>query len=386
MKANTNDAKKRFFFNQANQLESNIKTQIIRFEINKLCDNYLNAKNSSNTYKIKKIKNYKIESNKELNKFTSMDIQVENEIITGNFENELDNFSKIDEQVGIFCKNVAQISRMSYNASFLLLIKMKKKFIELKGNKLLLTDENFRKEFSSWIKCSEIENNIFEVYQNILNQEFPLKINENSYEEKYLINLFYDLTLLYFHCHIAFPLVEINFKTEDNFNSRKMIDCINMGKYKNVNFAILPSLISYGSFLEDGKSRVFTYDKNTFKLEETEIDTLNNILFNQNSNIESIKNEYALKVIWKNKNNVKYVDIISNIGTPRRKRYEFALFVYDKNKEKTFSLITKLTHLEIEENMEIVKCELRVDNKAIISSKNIINENLMKFLRYNNIY
>ena len=179
---------------------------------------------------------------------------------------------------------------------------------------------------------------------------------------------------MYFHCHIAFPLVEINFKTEEKFNSYKMIDFINRGKNRMVNFVILPSLFSNGCFLENGKSWVFTYLKDTFRFEENEILELNNLLFTQSSNAENKEIDLTIKVILKNKNDGKSVDIIANFDIPRNKRYEFAIFVYDKNADKTFALITKIAHLEIGQNMEIVKCELRIDNKIIISSKNIIEE------------
>ena len=406
MKVNTNDNKKQIIHNQANQSESNKRKQILSIykkfsknqthiseprkelnnlwkmttiENNKLRENFLNTNDINNNYEIKKIIDYKIESNNELNNFTSKNIQDENNVITRNFQNEANNYMIIDEQVenekiGIFFKKVAQISRMSYIASLKLLKKMKKKFTESKENKISLSDENFRKEFSLWIKLSEIKNNIFEEYNNILNQEFPSKIVANSNEEKYLIKLFYDLILLYFHCHISFPLVEIDFKAEDNFDSNKMIDFINKGNQRKVNFVILPSLISNGHFLENGKSWVFTYLKDSFRFEEKKIDVLNNILNRKSSNVEINENDYDLKVIWKNKNNVKHVEIITNIGTRRNKRYEFELFGYDKIKDMTFSLFTTLTHLELEKNMEIVKCELRVDDKIILSSKNIIKE------------
>ena len=251
---------------------------------------------------------------------------------------------------------------------------LKIKFIKSNENKISLTDENFRKEFSFWIKCSEIENNIFQEYKNILNREIPFEIDENSNNEKYLLILFYDLSLLYFHCHIAFPLVEIDFKREEKFNSSKMIDFINRGKNRMVNFVILPSLYSNGLFLENGKSWVFTYLKDTFRFEENEILELNNILFTQSSNTDNKENYLTIKVILKNKNEGKCVDIITNFDIPKNKRYEFAVIVCDKNEDKTYSLITKLAHLEIGQNMEVVKCELRIDNKIVISSKNIITK------------
>ena len=50
-----------------------------------------------------------------------------------------------------------------------------------------------------------------------------------------------------------------------------MIDFINRGKNRKVNFVILPSLFSDGSFLQNGKLWVFTFCKNTFKFDVLKI-------------------------------------------------------------------------------------------------------------------
>ena len=80
---------------------------------------------------------------------------------------------------------------------------------------------------------------------------------------------------MYLHCVLSFPYVEISFENEEKFNSEKMIDFINRGHNRKVNFVILPSLFSNGNFLQNGKSWVFTYNKNTFRFEESELDVLN---------------------------------------------------------------------------------------------------------------
>ena len=406
MKINTTEINKKLFLNQANQSKSNIKSHILKLykelpenqahiskndlekvlnniwyyveaEINKICDNLSNAAEITSSNELRNKIDYKIESNSELNNFTSKDIQDENKEITRHFQELASKNMAFEEdienaKVAIFCENVAHISRMSYNASFKLLKAMENKYNTLKEDKLSLTDENFRKEFSFWIKTSEKDKNIFQEYKNILNQEIPPEINENSYEENYLINLFYDLTLMYFHCHIAFPLVEINYKTEDNFDSRKMIDFINRGKNRKVNFVILPSLISNGCYLDNGKSWVFTYLKDTFKFEEDEIKALNNSLNTQKLNAQNNGNDVIIKVSWKN--GTKYANIITNLEILRNKRVEYVFFLYNNNTGKSYRAITYLDYIDIEQNTEVVKCELRVDNKAIISSEKIINE------------
>ena len=149
--------------NQTNISKKDIKGlleniwNIIKSEINKLCDNLWKAEEIINKNKFHKKLDYKIENNSELNHFTSKDIQDENKEITRKFQNEANNYMTIDEQienekVAIFCKNAAQISRISYKTSFKLLKTMEDKFIKSNKNKISSTDENFRKEFSFWIK------------------------------------------------------------------------------------------------------------------------------------------------------------------------------------------------------------------------------------------
>ena len=146
-----------------------------------------------------------------------------------------------NQNVALFLKDVAKISRISYNEGKKLFKIMKEKYLLFKGNKTLIDDENTQKEFSSWIKNLEKDNKTTE-YKNILSQVNLFEKDEKKFNQKFLSNLFYDLTLMYFHCNISFPLVEISFKKEDNFNSDKMIDFINRGKNRKVNFVILPSL------------------------------------------------------------------------------------------------------------------------------------------------
>ena len=100
------------------------------------------------------------------------------------------------------------------------------------------------------------------------------EIKENQ-QKKFLFDLNSKLKIMYLHCELAFPLVEISFEKEEKFNSEKMIDFINRGHNRKVNFVILPSLFSNGNFLQNGKSWVFTYNKNTFRFEESELDALN---------------------------------------------------------------------------------------------------------------
>ena len=359
---------------------------IISTEIEKLSDCIVKIKedNNINTDEINNKKEYKIESNSELNIFTSKDIQEENKEITRNFQNETYNYMNINENtenenVANFLAKAAQVSRISYNTSLKLLKDMEEKFIKKKGYRISLVDENNKKEFSFWIKTQEKENQIneknkFKEYKNILNQENPCKKEENTKQYKYLLNLYYDLSLMYFHCHIAFPLVEIDFKTEEDFNSEKMIDFINRGKNRKVNFVILPALISMKSFLQNGKYWVFTFFKNTFKFDDTMNDSLNALLNQENEDIKYIKENLKINVLCINKDNGKYVNIISNINIPEDIKYEYVIYFFFFFKNHKFHQKPKLNEFQIEKNLEITKYEFILEGETIISSNNIINK------------
>ena len=156
---------------------------------------------------------------------------------------------------------------------------MKEKFIKYIGNNISFEDEKVKKDFSLWIKTLEKEKNRLTLYESILKQEKPYFIGVSGQAEKYLINLYYDLSIMYFHCHISFPLVEITFFLADNeFDSEKMIDFINRGKDRKVNFVILPKLFSDNNYLKNGKYWVFTYTKNTFRFQDSINNSINEIL------------------------------------------------------------------------------------------------------------
>ena len=415
MRLNNNETTQKSFLNQTNQTKINMynlikKTYkdliknnsyflkadlekllndillIVNNEMNKLSHYILAIKenNNTNTNEINKNKEYKFETNSELNIFTSKDIQEENKEITRTFQNETYNYMNINEKTenenaAKFLRYVAQISRIAYNTSYKLLKEMEEKFMKLKKKKISFNNEDTKKEFSFLMKSSEKENQIkgknkFKEYENILNKENPFKKIENTKEQKYLLNLYYNLTIMYFHCHIAFPLVEIDFKTEENFNSEKMIDFINRGKSRKVNFVILPALFSNGNFLQNGKYWVFTFCKNTFKFEDAMIEPLNELLEIENNNIKYIKNNLKIDVFCTNKKTGKYVDINTNIAIPEDMKYEFLIYYFDKDKNQSFYFDTKQKNFEIKKNLEIKKIELKIEG-IIISTDNIKNIN-----------
>ena len=349
----------------------------INEEIKKLKESIIKAKEAVEIKENDNKNESKVESNSELNIFISKDIQEENKEITRNLQNEAYNYMNNTEQnenenIAKFLIQVARISRIAYNVSLKLMKEMKEKYIESKNSEISFDDENIKKDFSFCVKTLEKEKNIFKDYENILNQEniFEDK-NDNTNEQKYLIKLYHDLAIMYFHCHLAFPCVEINFKEEEDFNSEKMIDFINRGKNRKVNFVILPSLISNGCYLQNGKSWVFTFLKNTFKFEIKTTKSLNNSL-----DVEKyIKDNIEITVYCKNVDRKKLLEISTNIDIPQNIKYEFVLKILNKDSNKTFSCISKSLQFTIDKNWEIINCGFKVGNKIINSSNNIINNN-----------
>ena len=231
--------------------------------------------NNENIEKNEQFTNYKssISQNKEFDNFTSKDIQEENKEITRIFQKEAlnhinDEEEKENEIIAQFLIKVANISRKSYKKSDELFIKMFKKFPNFPGKEKAISslenDEQLRKEFSSWVKHFEKDPDGNKYYENYFSS---IKSEDKSLNEKYLYILFSQLTILYFHCKLSFPIVKVDFSYEPTFNHEKMIDFINKGKNRKVNFVILPSLFSNDNYLENGKSFVFTYKEDTYKFE-----------------------------------------------------------------------------------------------------------------------
>ena len=366
--------------NWKNDFLKKVNTDIDNLNI-LISDNKKQDNLNENNNNIKK--EYKIESSNELNIFTSKDIQEENKEITRNFQNETYNYMNVNEKVenenvALFLREIARLSRISYNKKNLLLKLMKEKYIKEKGNKSI-NGENSEKEFSSWVKKFEKENGNKE-YLNILNQ---IKLfDNNNTNQKYLEKLFYDLTIMYFHCDLSFPSIQINFKKENDFISEKMIDFINRGKNRKVNFIILPSLFSNGNYLQNGKSWVFTYYKNTFKFDDTINDTLNKLLEkeykNTNTNstktIKNIKDILKMNVICKNKSQGKEITVFTNYEIPKNLKYEY-IFVFKNNiTNKISDFATNKKSFVINNYFDIVEYRLKLENEIIIKSNKIISK------------
>ena len=228
--------------------------------------------------------NQRENKNDKLDFFTSKDIQEENKEITRIFQKESlnhidDDEKEENESIGHFLKEVALISRMAYNTSNELFIKMFNEFLKDRSEKKnisdLKNDELLKKRFSSWVKQYEKDPKGMQLYKDYFDSFTGRGIYNNN---QYLFNLLSQLIKLYFHCEISFPNVEVVFdlNKEIKFIHEKMIDFINKGNNRKVDFVILPSLFSNGNYLENGKFWVFTYKKDTFKFGELKFESLVN--------------------------------------------------------------------------------------------------------------
>ena len=345
----------------------------IKEEMNKLVSHLIETKEIVKTKEHDNKKLVKIETKSTLNNFTSKDIQDENKEITRNFQNETFKYmnnpnEKVEnETVSLFLKEIAKISRIAYKESKKLLKIMKEKY---NPKKKPINNDKSRKEFSSWVKSFEKEKGKKE-YENIIG---PIKLFEKiekNEQQKYLSKLFYDLTILYFHCYLAFPLVSIDFKKEDKFNSDKMIDFINTGTDRIVNFIILPSLFSNGNFLENGKSWVFTYHKNTFKFDDSKIEILNQLIEKEKEDllIAQKNDDLDVQISLEIKNGEKFVNLNSNKNIFENKDYEVILHLINKTNNNINILRTRQKTVKIDISQDIQKYDVI---KILFSSNKVL--------------
>ena len=361
--------------------KNNISININK-EIDKLFEcNSINKEPEKKSEQIKENnskKEYKIENNNALNIFIPKDIQEENKEITRNFQNEAYNYMNANEKVenenvASFLKKVAIISRISYKNSKNLHKTIKDKYLKIIGDKTPKEDENLQNKFSAWIKNLEKEKGKKE-YEIYLSQVKLFENGKNNNEEKFLLQLFRDLTILYFHCNISFPLVEINFIKKEDFNSETMIDFINRGKNRKVDFIILPSLFSNGNYIQNGKFWVFTFYKNTFRFGDSINDELSKFLEEDKKENKNTKNNYTMKAHCKTKNGLKHVTIETNFNIPKNSKYEFIFSIKNKTDNKIYEIKTKLMSFTLKNYFKIVDFKFSLENKIIISSKDIVNE------------
>ena len=200
----------------------------------------------------------------------------------------------------------------------------------------------------------------------------------------FLSQIFESLALMYFHCYLSFPLVKINFyltsaskisdKNQENhaesisdetFNSEIMIDLINKGKNRKVNFVILPSLISNKNYLKNGKLWVFTYLRNTFKYEKSILESIEQPI---NSLEKSLPSDFEITGSCEinEKNKKKIITIIIKPDIYEKKDFEFKIYLKKEKNAKEFSiLMTQKCLISIDKEFEISKAIFEIENTEI---------------------
>ena len=298
----------------------------------------------------------KIENIHNLDFFTSKDIEDKNKEITRIFQkeayNQMDEEEKIENQnIALFLKEVAKISRESYlEANNLIKIFYDNFNKSFKKNTITsLDEEENQKEFSSWVKSHE-----------------KIDKSQKNTEQNFFSDLLFKLTKLYFHCKLSFPSIEINFEKEEMFNSKKMIDFINRGPNRKVNFVILPSLYSNGNYLQNGKSFVFTYNKNTFYFKDSELIDLNKNIKIDWKIPNMIKN-LKITIEKKKSNNDEYCIVETNYKISKNIKCSYLYYLRDKN-NNIKKITSKDIYLIIPKNFMIEKCDLIIGNKTITSN------------------
>ena len=322
----------------------------------------------------------KIESRSDLNHFTSKEIQEENKEITRNFQNEAYNHMSVNEKkenenVAVFLFRVAQIARIAHSKQKILFQFMKEKYLE--SNKIDINvfekeKEKSLQEFSSFVKNSEKNKQTKEDYIKILSQVKLYEKDEknNNKENEFITKLFFDLSILYFHCSISFPLVEISFTKKEDYNSEEMIDFINRGKNRKVNFVILPSLFSNGNFLQIGKSWVFTYLKNTFRFENLKDESFDMVIEEEDSNQKKEKKKAIPEVVVYSKTNYNetIINIKSDFTIPNDKGYDIKFYFRSKQGNQVINKVVETNNFRFSNNLVFLKYEVRKHKNVLFTS------------------
>ena len=161
-----------------------------------------------------------------------------------------------------------------------------------------------------------------------------------------------------------------------------MIDFINRGKNRKVNFVILPSLFSNENYLQNGKFWVYTYLENDFKFEESDLHPLDDLISPKKDRqlLEKIKKYSKFDISCQNpegKNHIT-INIQSEISEILKNiNYEFILTLKEKkkNQKESLKLITQKKIIIIDKNYEISQCELKLENETIYEIKNLNKNN-----------
>ena len=260
----------------------NIRGKYIKINNNCRCQKIeTNIKNSQSN---KIYGNIPIPKNfNDLEVITSKDIQDENKIITIKLHKKAlkqvnDNDEISNKTVAIFLKDVAYISRQAFNQSKEICKSLFDDFQKLVIKKNKIQFNYYRRPFSSWVKY--IEKKTTGLYDGLKCIKVDV-VNKKSEIIEYMKELFYKLSILYFHCHLSFPPIEIDFNPKSKeFDYESMIDILNNGKGE-IHFTYLPALFSNENYLENAKLWVYMKTKDSYGFNNSIIEQLDKVISNQ---------------------------------------------------------------------------------------------------------
>jgi hypothetical protein len=89
---------------------------------------------------------------------------------------------------------------------------------------------------------------------------------------------------------------------------------------------------------------------------------------------KNTKNNYSMKAFCKTKNGIKHVAIETNFDIPKNSNYEFIFSIKNKTNNKIYEIKTKYMSLKLKNIYKIIGFKFSLENKIIISSKDIVNE------------
>ena len=122
------------------------------------------------------------------------------------------------------------------------------------------------------------------------------------------------------------------------------------------------TLFSNGIFLENGKSWVFTYHKNTFKFGDSELEILNKLIEKPNKKedekISHKNDDLDIQVSLEMKKGEKFAIINSNKNIFETKDYEIIFHLMDKTNNKANILRTRNKTTKIGITQDILRYEV----------------------------
>ena len=312
------------------------------------------------------------------NVFMSIDIQNKLSKIIDAFKIYSSKFFNDDDEIenktiGEFLYKVANISRISYNHSNVILKLLYNKFSQKnEANKTIISSlDHFKEEFSTWVK-NHIDYAINKIETYIQNQIISYINDEKDEKTKqYFKNLYKELSILYFICELSFPSINIDFNIDNNeFYSEKMIDfAFNKGK-KKTNFIFFPSLFSNGNYLENGKQWAFTYidddlKKRTFYFKDIKLEPL--IDDKLKFHIPKLSDKLTLTF-----EKSTYLEPIINYKISEKVKIQYHYYLINRKTKYEKEIISE-SSIKIKENEECLKCDLFLMSEYILSYPKIKN-------------